>query len=115
MVTHNATPDTINWRTQRSLQRFLKGLREQLGSQSYRRNVQSLREFLCHYFNADDCINKTGSISPIGSTPRGGKKLKVRWGLPGAGKSSSLRLVFVAFCDERQVVLVEGSMRRDKR
>jgi len=35
--------------------------------------------------------------------PEGGKVLKVRWALPGSGKSGSLRLVVVACCDEKRV------------
>lgn len=32
------------------------------------------------------------------ATAKGGKVLKVRWAIPGSGKSGSLRLVVVAYC-----------------
>lgn len=70
---------------------------------------------MCGYFNAvTGCTTKQGkSISPIGTTADGGKVLKVRWLRPGSGKSGGLRFGFVAYCDERRVVLVKSSMRRD--
>jgi hypothetical protein len=39
--------------------------------------------------------------------------LKVRWGLAGEGKSGGLRLIVVAYCDEKKVVIAEALQRRD--
>lgn len=45
--------------------------------------------------------------------PKGGKVLKVRWALPGCGKSGSLRLVVVAYCNEKRVHIAQAFERRD--
>ena len=44
---------------------------------------------------------------------KGGKALKVRWAYPGCGESGSLRLVVVAYCDERRVHIAQAFDRRD--
>jgi hypothetical protein len=38
-------------------------------------------------------------------TELGGKCLKVRWGVPGCGKSGGLRLAVVVYCDQKRVKL----------
>jgi hypothetical protein len=88
-------------------------IREQLGD-DYAEEVPSLQEFLCGYFDAAaDCNEKQGSsVSPVAGAPPGGKGLKVRWHLPGEGKSGGLRLAVVAFCDESTVVVCEAFRRR---
>ncbi len=93
----------------------IKTLRETLDQQVYEETKQAIKEFLCGYFASGDCRHEQGkSISPMGATPKGGKILKVRWGLPGRGKSGGLRLVVVAYCDERKVVLAESFLRKDE-
>src|SRR5713226_7345344 len=53
----------------------------------------ALQDYLCEYFSGGSCTHKVGkSISPMGATKAGGKKLKVRWLVPGQGKSGGLRL-----------------------
>jgi len=76
---------------------------------------QAIKTFLCAYFSTHgDCRNRQGnSIVPIMATPKGGKVLKMRWAFPGCGKSGGLRLVVVAYCDKRRVVIAEGVARRD--
>ncbi len=93
----------------------LQAVREQLSAEQYERQKRSLKEFLCSYFSAENgCDSRQGkSISPVGATPKGGKILKVRWGLPGCGKSGGLRLVVVAYCDELRVYLAEAFNRKD--
>lgn len=49
----------------------------------------------------------------MGATPAGGKILKVRWGLPGMGKSGGLRLAVVAYCESREVVIAGAFLRSD--
>ncbi len=82
--------------------------------EAYGEQKQALKEFLCSYFSATTCDRQQGnSISPVAATGAGGKVLKVRWGLPGQGKSGGLRLVIVAYCDERRVVIAQASLRKD--
>lgn len=94
--------------------RLLFDLRERMGLEEYESNKHALKEFLCGYFSSGDCRNSQGSsISPMKSSPRGGKVLKVRWAYPGCGKSGSLRLVVVAYCDEKRVHIAQAFDRRD--
>lgn len=89
-------------------------IRSQLGT-GYPEDVTRLRQFLCDYFSGNGgCASKQGkSISPIGSACGSGKLLKVRWMIPGGGKSGGLRLAVVAFCDRSTVVLCRGWIRKD--
>lgn len=68
----------------------------------------AFRTFMCAYFNAEGgCAVKCGkSVSPVGGAPDGGKRLKVRWSFPGCGKSGGLRILVVARCEERRVLIV---------
>lgn len=73
---------------------------------------QSLKKYLCNYFSNGQCNTAQGdSINPLGATPSGGKILKVRWALPGGGKSGGLRLTVVVYCKERRVVIAEAFVR----
>lgn len=93
---------------------LLSALREQMTPEEYEQDKRALKEFLCAYFSSGDCRNSQGSsISPMKATPRGGKVLKVRWAYPGCGKSGSLRLVIVAYCDEKRVHIAQAFDRRE--
>ena len=93
----------------------LRKLRGQWSSEQYEAQKKAIQIFLCSYFSSEnDCRKKQGdSIIPVASTPKGGKVLKVRWGMPGCGKSGGLRLVVVAYCDELRVEIAEGVVRKD--
>ncbi len=94
--------------------RLLIDLRQQMIPEQYAEEKRALQDFLCGYFSSGDCNHSLGdSISPLKATANGGKVLKVRWTLPGSGKSSSLRLVVVAYCDERRVHIAQAFNRRD--
>ncbi len=94
--------------------KLLFELRQQMTPDDYEQNKQALQEFLCGYFSSGNCHNALGdSISPLKATARGGKVLKVRWALPGCGKSGSLRLVVVAYCDEKRVHIAQAFRRTD--
>lgn len=94
--------------------RLLFDLRDQMTPEEYEQNKSALQEFLCGYFSSGNCTNALGdSISPLKATPKGGKVLKVRWALPGCGKSGSLRLVVVAYCNEKRVHIAQAFERRD--
>lgn len=106
-------PSDGNWQVGGAA-RLLIELRQQLTPEEYESNKRASQEFLCGYFSSGDCDNALGdSISPLKATARGGKVLKVRWALPGSGKSGSLRLVVVAYCEERRVHIAQAFNRRD--
>jgi hypothetical protein len=88
--------------------------RDLIGTDAYDKSKTALKRFLCGYFSSGACNSRLGkSISPVGATPKGGKILKVRWALPGGGKSGGLRLVVVAFCDERRAVVAQAFLRKN--
>lgn len=92
----------------------IKNVRESMGEEIYKQNCENLKLFLCDYFSVGNCASKQGkSIALVGSTPSGGKLLKVRWGVPGKGKSSSLRLSVVVYCDKKQVSIAEAFWRNE--
>ncbi|QDU86785.1 hypothetical protein Pla175_01370 [Pirellulimonas nuda] len=92
----------------------LHELRQQMSDQEFRKNKRALQEFLCGYFSSGECQNALDkSIAPMKATPQGGKVLKVRWAYPGCGKSGGLRLVVVAYCDEKRVHIAQAFDRRD--
>lgn len=105
----------IRWYTTKSAREHTLGIRELHGELNYFRDVRDLRDFLSGYFDSSNrCNSKIGSsVSPIGRTESGGKILKVRWIFPGAGKSGGWRLCFVAYCEQRKVVLTYASLRRE--
>lgn len=108
-------PSSISWHLAPVVSADLIQLKEALGPDDYAANRKSLQSFLCGYFESETgCLQKQGSsIAPLGATTSGGKILKVRWALPGRGKSGGLRLVFVARCSERVVILAGIFNRRE--
>jgi hypothetical protein len=73
----------------------------------------ALQDFMCGYFSNGDCLEKSGTISPIGGVSDGGKIIKARWTRPGRGKSGSLRIVFVVYCLTRTVKIAAAYLRED--
>lgn len=93
---------------------LISELRNRMTPEEYDEQKQALKEFLCGYFSSGDCRNSQGSsISPMKASPRGGKVLKVRWAYPGCGKSGSLRLVVVAYCEQKRVHIAQAFDRRE--
>lgn len=93
---------------------LISQLRERMTSDEYEAQKKALKEFLCGYFSSGNCTSTQGkSISPMKATPLGGKVLKVRWAYPGCGKSGSLRLVVVAYCEQLRVHIAGAFDRRD--
>lgn len=88
--------------------------REAFSREEFKESRESLKKFLCNYFSTGECNAAQGvAIRPMRATPNGGKTFKVRWALPGAGKSGGLRLAVVVYCTERRVVIAEVFMRSD--
>ena len=93
---------------------LISELRNRMTPAEYADQKLALKEFLCGYFSSGDCRNSQGSsISPMKASPSGGKVLKVRWAYPGCGKSGSLRLVVVAYCDQKRVFIAKAFDRRE--
>ena len=92
----------------------LGDVREALGT-GYKADVAALQDLLSDYFSGDEgCTTRLGkTISPLGLTSSGGKLLKVRWLMPGCGKSGGLRLALVVFCESRKAILCRGWPRKD--
>lgn len=104
----------IKWELLKHASQELGAVRKLLGEDAYEAEKAALKDYLCNYFNSGTCRHKQGSqISPMPSTltGQGGRCLKVRWGLPGKGKSGGLRLAVVAYCDRKHVKLC-GAWRR---
>ena len=92
---------------------LLFDLQQRMTHEDYELDKLALKEFLCGYFSSGECRSSQGnSICPLKSSPSGGKVLKVRWAYPGCGKSGSLRLVVVAYCEEKRVVIASAFDRR---
>ena len=107
------SPEDGKWQLGNQAQ-LLHELRKRMSAEAYEEEKQALKEFLCGYFSTGDCRNALGSsISPMKASPGGGKVLKVRWAYPGCGKSGSLRLVVVAYCEERRVYIAQAFDRRE--
>jgi hypothetical protein len=111
------SPEDVSWRLQASSETDpLDELRKRNGQQWYNAQKRSLQQFLCDYINAQpNCAaGMNSSISTLGTNAIGGKILKVRWALPGHGKSGGLRLTVVALCAESAVVVAGAAIRREE-
>ena len=86
-------------------------LKESMSEEEYAASKSALQIFLCGYFSSGHCNTHGPNISPIGATPKGGKRFKVRWGYPGRGKSGSLRLCLAVYCEDRRVVIAQAFWR----
>lgn len=106
-------PTEVTWLVSEHCANDIKHIKVALGV-SYAHNRTKLREMLCDYFSGDaGCSAPMGStISTLGSACGTGKLLKVRWLLPGSGKSGGLRFAVVAFCDIKKVVLCRAWARK---
>ena len=107
-------PTAVTWILSEECADDIKHIRAALGD-GYIRHRTKLREMLCDYFSGNAGCSAPGgsSISTLGSACGTGKLLKVRWLLPGSGKSGGLRFAVVAFCDEMKVVLCRAWVRKD--
>ena len=101
----------ITWVLTPRAQKELKAL--DLSPALYERNKLNMQLALCEYFNGNDCLRKSANIAPVKTALPNCKGLKMRWMLPGHGKSGGLRLAIAAYCDERRVVLCASFARKD--
>lgn len=98
-------PSEITWKVGSGASAQLRGVREQFGA-DYAEQKKALKELLCGYFDQGDCVSRLGkTISPVECHIPGRKGLKVRWLLPGAGKSGGLRLAILLDCRNKMVII----------
>lgn len=107
-------PGDIRWRLSSEASKRATRLRDKIGEDSYADSKGALKEFLCGYFAAEgECSRKQGaSVSPLGAGGAGRKRLKVRWVLPGGGKSGGLRIIADVDCANRDVLLQVIEIRK---
>jgi hypothetical protein len=96
-------PLHLTWEISAAAKREVAALR--LGREEYMALRTSLQLALCDYFTNGDCLTKGCNIAPIKSDIPGCKGLKMRWMLPGRGKSGGLRLAVLVFCEQRRVCI----------
>jgi hypothetical protein len=108
----NYRPADVIWEVLPAARKVHDDLHAHLPADRARESVDGLRELLCNYFSAAEaCDKKSVGISPNGRA-RGGRAFKVRWKIPGLGKSCGLRLAIIAMCPEKRIV-VAGAWARD--
>jgi hypothetical protein len=105
-------PEDIKWITTKFLQNQQKDIRNKhnISDNDFEENKQALKDFLCGYFNSNhnNYTKEQGkTISPINIrdiTSQNSKVLKVRWNLPGKGKSGGLRLAILIKLNHNNIV-----------
>lgn len=105
----------IVWRVTVTGSADLRPHREAMGEATYDEVRTAFKELIVGYINASaQCDKKQGrTISPMGGDGRGGKILKVRFGLPGRGRSGGLRVCVVADCDSKTISIAGAWERID--
>lgn len=96
----------VKWEVLPPARKVHAQLHAHLSADMAKDSVDGLRKLLCAYFSErDNCDGKAIGVFPMGSTPCGDRAFKVRWKVPGAGKSGGLRLAIVAKCPSRHIVV----------
>jgi hypothetical protein len=114
LVTHHE----IRWEVLKPAGGLFSHIYKQCKPEAYDAGKVALKQLLCAYFNSEsgtDCAKKGGSaVAPVGfRTGKGGKCLKVRWLVPGHGKSGGMRIAVVVYCDAKHVKLANAWLRKD--
>jgi hypothetical protein len=107
------TPSQITWLLTREASVALADIRSQLGEPGYSAQKAAFKVVLAHYFSTTNCNQSAGGISSMGGTTKGGKAFKMRWAIPGRGKSGGLRLALVAYCPVKKVIIGQAFIRKD--
>lgn len=105
----------IVWRMTATAAAHVRRARDEMGEELYRDSRAAFRELMTQYINAvPGCSAKQGkTISPMGSTPGGRKAFKVRFAVPGCGRSGGFRLAVACDCGHRDVLIAAAWMRAD--
>jgi hypothetical protein len=104
----------IKWELSKRARRDLSPLRKLMSDGDYREWKMAFRDFFCEYINsARNCDEQGCNVYPLGGIRGGGKGFKVRWALPGMGKSGGLRIALAAFCREKRVKLLAVILKKD--
>ncbi len=107
-------PGSVRWSIGSAARKPNAHLRQTLGKPAYGSIRDGIRRFICDYIAArPDCDGAQGrSIVPLGGGRGTFKRLKMRWHLPGRGKSGGLRIGLSMNCRERHVVISAIRHRR---
>jgi len=111
--TPEVEPHEVTWRIVGQARATLAEVRGSLGNDGYAADRDSLKRWLCKYASTTGCRSRTMGISPIGATRSGGHVFKVRWNYPGQGKRGGLRLIVIAYCERRRVLVAGAWFRKD--
>lgn len=108
-------PTDIRWTVAAHAHAAAVAIEKDLGEDWYNKAKAGLKSLLSSYFGMHNrCETGLGNtIRPVGGGSSGAVCLKVRWGLPGCGRSGGLRIIFTAWCDERSVEIQNISKRKD--
>ena len=114
MAARRFDPPGIKWIVSKACDATLRPFRTDMGEETYAEQVTAFQELLCEYIDLGELCDKPlgDTVKPMGGTPKGGKRFKVRWALPGAGKSGGLRIAVVMYCAELRVFVVGAWLRR---
>ena len=75
---------------------------------------RNLAEHMCRYYNATGGTKKVQGVSPLSCGGlEGGKGFKVRWSIPGGGKSGGFRLGVVVVCSRLKACVATADLRAD--
>jgi hypothetical protein len=81
--------------------------------EAYEGFLEALGIYLCNYYSATRGRTKTKAIAPVQCGVDGGRGFKVRWMIPGGGRSGGFRLGVLAVCDRMRVVVALAELRRN--
>ena len=104
--------EDVKWEVLPSARKVHEDVHSHLPEQLVSESVRGLRDLLCDYFSTcGACDQAALGISPMGQAPRGGRAFKVRWRVPGRGKSGGLRLAVIAMCPAKHIVIAAAWAR----
>lgn len=97
-------PEDLTWEITPSARKTAAKLRAEMTAEEYQNSKRGLQCLICGYLALGDLSQRMGStICPIGGGGNGEHWFKVRWSLPGRGKSRSLRLAIAVSMSDRIV------------
>lgn len=102
----------ISWSVNSTARAQIKDLPPEVHN-CYRDLKDAVQQSLCIYISLSQCAGRAAGVGFIETSADGGKVLKVRCALPGRGMSRSLRVLVVAYCQDKRIVVAHVDMRRD--
>lgn len=100
-----SAPADFTWVVDGQACAHVAALKEEWGEAAYREQRDAFKEWLCNYIDNTECRTKGAGVSPLHGYGEGGMVLKARWGTPGSGKRGGLRVLLVAYLEQRRIVI----------